>query len=255
MTKNAVTIRLDGDEIPLESFAEAVSGWVDQLAALRSELKPNARIDWVVSDLKAGSAICTILGRPEEGTSTDDIEDVVSGYEDEWDAFKNGLPSRHSYDVQASTRKIASILNGRVTAIRTAVSGGKEIVISPQERVGAYKITKGFTSFGAVTGKVQTISTRYTHHFLLYDVDDDHKITCYLREGSEDIMREMWGKTAIVEGELYRDSKTGRVVTVRDITVVEAAPSHGGWRDAIGIAPGGANAINPEEAIRRARSG
>lgn len=252
MPNKPIILYLDGTDVPIEHFSEAISGWVEQLYALRDELAPNANVEWVIKELAVGSARCAILPEMEDGTSEDDIEQIISGYKDEWESYKNGLPSRHSYEVQASTRKITSILNGRIPAIKTGLEG-EEITISSDEQRSAFKISKGYTSFGAVTGKIQTISMRSSHHFLLYDIEDDRKITCYLRQGSEDIMREMWGKTAIVEGDLYRDSKTGRVITVRDITVVQVFQALGNWRDAIGIAPPMAGSMSAEEAIRRTR--
>jgi hypothetical protein len=55
-------------------------------------------------------------------------------------------------------------------------------------------------SYGAVTGRVQTLTSRSGLRFTLYDRLYDRAVACYLAEGQESLMREMWDQLATVEG-------------------------------------------------------
>ncbi len=73
-------------------------------------------------------------------------------------------------------------------------------------------------------------------------------------EGQEDIMREMWGKLAIVEGEIRRD-RNGRPIAVRHIHNMHEVPEgrRGNYLAARGVAPRKPGSPRPEEIIRRLR--
>jgi hypothetical protein len=76
-------------------------------------------------------------------------------------------------------------------------------------------------AFGAVEGRVQTLSSRGGLRFTLYDSLHDRAVSCYLAEGHEDIMRDAWGRLAVVQGLVKRDPRTGRPVTIREVRSVE----------------------------------
>lgn len=104
---------------------------------------------------------------------------------------------------------------------------------------------------------MQTLSSRGSLRFTLYDLVFDKAVSCYLEPGHEETMRGVWGKLASVEGWVTRDTLTGRPISVRRITSVqprrEVEP--GSFREARGAVRAGPDAERPEVAIRRMRDG
>ena len=110
-------------------------------------------------------------------------------------------------------------------------------------------------SLGAIECKVQTLSNRKGLRFNLYDTLHDRSVACYVEEGKEDLLREIWGKRATVEGEVSRDKVTGRPVAVRRIAAIRIQPESqkGSYLKARGSAPRKPGAPRAEEIIRRLR--
>ena len=111
------------------------------------------------------------------------------------------------------------------------------------------------SSFGAIEGVVQTLSSRRGLRFTLYDSAYDKAVSCYLEQGREDMMRNVWGRRAVIEGRVTRDPETGRPLSIRRVAAVEVVPDYppGSYRLARGIIPLRPDDPSPEEAIRRVR--
>jgi hypothetical protein len=109
-------------------------------------------------------------------------------------------------------------------------------------------------TFGAVEGRIQTLTNRGQFRFTLYDTLHDKGVSCYLAPAYKDIMRDAWGRLALVEGVISRDPISGRPMTVRQVQAIHLLEEgeRDGWRRARGIAPP-TNDISPEDAIRALR--
>lgn len=247
MTNTTLTIALNGD-VSLDAFAAGVRAFHELIEALSAEIGRDAAIDWTVVGLEAGSAIATIRGESEQDEV---VERVVRAYDAVGRALQGDEPIPYSDKVVASARALTKILNGRVTSIRfeTAdddVTIAKPLGEQPPPLLGAY---------GAIEGRVLTLTSRNEPRFTLYDALNDRAVSCYLQEGQEELMRGVWGHRAIVKGWVSRDPKTGRPVTIRritDVILLEDTPP-GTYRRARGIAPIGPGDLRAEEAIRRVR--
>jgi hypothetical protein len=113
-------------------------------------------------------------------------------------------------------------------------------------------------TYGAVTGRVQTLSKRSGLRFTLYDTLNDRAVSCYLAEGSEPTMVDVWGKVATVEGWVSRDPISGRPLAVRRITNVEAVEDEGaldGYQRARGVLHRRPGTPRAEERLRTLRDG
>jgi hypothetical protein len=113
-------------------------------------------------------------------------------------------------------------------------------------------------SLGSVRGRIQSITSRKSLQFTVYDINSDRAVSCYLEPGSENFMRRAWGKIAIVSGLVRRNLQTGEITTVRHIRPdnIQIIPEiSGSWRDAIGASRSRKNEILPEVAVRRGRDG
>ena len=89
----------------------------------------------------------------------------------------------------------------------------------------------------------------------MYDTLDDRAIACYLNPGEEDRIQMLWGRRAIVEGEIRRDPWSGRPTVIRQITDVVPLPERGpdDWQAARSALAEVWDGEPAEEAIRRIR--
>ena len=255
MAKDTLTLALNGD-VSLEDFSKAIQQFFNLVSSLHDDVAKGSSIEWFIENLEAGSAIATVKGIGEEESDAQAIEQVVDAYLDVGQAIQKESPLNYSKPVQKAAKKLASIINGRVKSVRFETNEADvEIFASPTvlEHIPIARLPEG--SLGAVRGRIQSMSNRGQLRFTLYDMIDDRAISCYLLPGSEAIMREAWGKVAMVEGYVRRDPESGYATTVRrvkDIKIIHEGKL-GDYRQAIGAAPGFLGDTLPEEIIRRAR--
>ena len=113
-----------------------------------------------------------------------------------------------------TARDFASIINGTVRSIRfenpdddvEVLHRVPEVSVKTEEPVRPRKMQ---VVWGAMRGRVQSLSNRGGLRFTLYDLVDDKAISCHLPQGYEGTMRDAWGKTAVVEGRIHRDPEHG----------------------------------------------
>lgn len=250
MPTDTITFALDG-EVSLDVFADEVRDLSSLMAELSAGVERDARIDWVVVDLKAGSAELTMRGEAE---APEAVERTVRAYAVLGRALERGEPIPLSDRVRKRAARMVRHINPRekITAIRFETPDETYIVTvhgQGQERPAVLQ------AYGTVTGKVQTLSSRRRLGFTLYDALFDRPVNCYLTDGQEDLIRDKWDRYAIVEGRISRDPFSGRPIAVRDITDIQAQPDygHGDYRRARGIIPWRQGDETPEAVIRRLR--
>ncbi len=248
MARDDLTLTLDGD-VSIHDFATAVSA-LDRLVKSLTEAiaEDKNAIQWVVTELEAGSATTTITGYAEK---PQDVQSVIAGYSAVGRALATGGAVPYSEKVRKEAKKIMGILGGEVSSITFNTANG-EITVAPEQK--AYKEVETFTSFGAVEGRVQTLSSRAGLKFTLFDTIYDKPVQCYLESEWQDKLRDFWGKRVIVEGMVTRSSRTGHPLNIRQISTIEVLPviQPGAFREARGV-------LKYEEpadiAIRRLRDG
>jgi hypothetical protein len=252
---DTVTLALDGD-VSLSEFAEAVAHFDHLIQALARD-EDASHVRWVVADLEVSSTVATARGVGDDEQSPEvvrgEIERVVSGYLKVGLSLEHGEPIPYSPDVVREARAIISVLNGQVKYVRFETAEAEATVGAAPAAESGDAIQRRQPVYGAVEGRVQTLSSRGGLRFTLYDTLHDKAVSCYLAEGREDEMRDVWGKRAVVEGQVTRDPETGRPLAVRQITAVEMLPevSPARYRDLRGIGP--SPGLSAEEAIRRLR--
>jgi hypothetical protein len=257
VAKDTLTLVLQGD-VSLDDYTRAIGAFGRIVHALEAEIAATGKIDWIVEELQAGSAVLTAKGRPLVEDAPLLIERAVEAYTHLGTSVLRGSLSEYSEAVQDPTRQLLGVLNGRISSVRFETEIDDVEIFSPAEvRQHVIPIDVARTSFGAVRGRIETLTKHDRLRFTLYDLVTNRAITCYMQPGSEEIMREAWGKLAIVEGLIRRDPVTGQPTTIRQVrhveTIEEAEP--GSWRKAMGSLPHRPDAISAEDAIRRARDG
>jgi hypothetical protein len=248
MAADTVTLALEG-EVPIAAFAKAVGNFEELVRVLSSDVAREGNIRWVVEDLRIGSTVVTI-----RAVSSDEeaVDRVVGAYSAIGRSLQRNQTIPYSGRVIRLAENIRSVLNGNVTAVRFE---------TPLEDITIYgagiglRVMPATSAHGAVTGRVQTLTSRNRLRFTLYDLLEDRALSCYLDPGNEELIRGAWDRMARVEGWLSRDSLTGQPVSIRQIRNVTLLPEvpAGTYRQARGAAPLEPGDLSAENAIRRLR--
>ena len=246
MSKTTLTFELGG-RVELSELEEGIR----LFKRLVSNLTPRTGVAWVVEDLQPGSALVTLRGESDDPAK---VEQVIAEYEQIGSALSRRESLRHTKTrVVRATHAIADFVGPR-EYVRLGTPNQDYIVYGNRVADDKAQITPS-VSVGAITGRVQTLSSRSGLRFNLYDAIHDRAVACYLGLGQEEIMREAWGNRATVVGRVSRDPVTGKPISIRDIRQVklldDVAP--GTYRQARGAVPWEPGDMMPEEAIRLLR--
>jgi hypothetical protein len=282
MTVDTITIVLDG-EIPFGDFARTINSFYELIKALSDEVG-TPDLDWVLDDLQVSSAFATARASSDPKAA----EKVAIAYGDVGGALESDTPMNHSDRVRAAANKVISINDPRVRSVRFETPI-REVTVKPRRErapdsiapladVPPYpssivqpapllvpelpprplaKLTVALPpALGGIQGRVQALSNRGGLRFTIYDLLYDKAVGCYVADGKEELLRNMWGKLAIVEGLVTRDPVTGRPLSIRQVRnitpVSELSPDmRFEYTQARGILPN--YDLSPEDAIRRIR--
>ena len=245
MPDNTLTLAIDG-EITSEQFAKAMTNLDRLVRAITAEVGANRDVKWVVDDLQKSSAVATLRAVTDIPEKADQ---AIRAYEEVGLAFSNGLPSPFPQRIDGRARELVGILDANITSIRFETASLDVLITSaPPARAIS-------DAYGAVEGRIQTLTNRTSLRFTLYDTLHDKGVSCYLDEGQEERMRGLWGERAVVEGLVSRCPESGRPLTIRNIRNIAPTPEEpeGDYTRAIGIISIPEGAPMPEEVIRRMR--
>jgi hypothetical protein len=249
MPANTLTLALSG-EVTLLDLGRALEGLRQLVYSLSEEIGGGTKVEWIVEELSSGSALATFRGEaPEEAV----VERIVQAYGLVGSSLESAEAIPYSDRVRKGAHDIARLVDGRITSIRF------ETPISEATITGA--AAKGIPSpglefsRGMIKGLVQTLTSRGSLRFTLYDTIFDRAVSCYLKPGQEDVMRGAWGNFVHVSGRVGRDPERGRPVIVRDISDVRVVQvlEPGTYKHARAVLRGHQATGAAEEIIRRLR--
>jgi len=243
MPNDSITYSLSGD-VSLEVFAATVKDLAALLDALAAEiLGGKERPEWLVEYLDASSATMTFAGEEEA------VEKIVRGYATVGRSLETGEAIPYSRQVETPARRLTSALDGTVTAVRFETPEQTATVVSPSAKA---EVQRPLQAYGAVQGRVQTLTSRGGLSFVLYDSVFGKPVRCYLQPGGEELMRGAWDRRAVVEGWVSREPISGRPISVRKVTAVNPLDEieRGQYRKARGAVPLSAGDPAPEETLR-----
>lgn len=254
MSSDSVTLVLDGQPT-LDDLAAALDGLRELLRGLGQEVAKDRPITWQVDTLETGSAVTTFLGTGQEPPVVHDVADrfLSSGRAlgaGDLSAFSQNL------DVARGADKIIGVLNGRVPSVRFETAEDDVIIsVAPTPTPETSPGNPSPGAYGAVMGRVQTLSNRGGLRFTLYDQLHDRAVSCYLHDGQQELMRGVWDKLALVKGWVKRDPATGRPTSVRQIrnVIPRDEGRRGDWRNASGALASISSTEPAEVTIRRLR--
>lgn len=252
---DTVTLALQG-AVSLSEFSTAVANFDALIDALTAE-SDGAGIAWQLDALDYSSAITTARGVSTNGAIPERIDRVVRAYLEVGQALESGETIPFSPRVKQNAQAIAGLLSeSAIDAIRFETAEDDAIVRQPPVLAPtAQAVRPRSASYGAVTGRIQTLTSRNSLRFVIYDHIYDRAVSCYLIEGRQALMRQMWDRMATVEGWVSREPDSGRPLTVRRVSSVtaltEAEPD--AYKAARGAMRLGANDPLPEVLTRRWR--
>ena len=244
MPQNTITFEIGG-QVDIGQMEKGINA----IRRLIISLTGSREAKWVVEGLEAGSATVTLRGECDNSAV---IENAISGYE------KVGKALQDQEEIPGINKKQQRSVN----AVKEFAALMEYVRLETREsnfyvhKNGNYPKKPATTiAIGTVTGRVQILSNRGSLRFNLYDTIHDKAVSCYLRQGQEELMREAWGQRAIVSGKVTRDADTGRPITVREILGVEILKdvAAGSYREARGAVPWRPGDMLPEDVIRELR--
>ncbi len=206
-------------DLPLDKFEKAVGAFFDLVKEVtKNALRENQRIRWTVS-VRAGSSIVNAIPHylPDVAEQAAQIlNDIPSGIR----ALERGtdtMPPGFTRDAVKSVRALASVrgLKGPdVTAIDVGF-GKDRVAVTAKSFAAAESLVGGQRqSYGAVEGKMQTITERGGFRFVVYSSLLDQKIDCFV---DEDLMEKAvanFGKRVRVSG-LTQFDRFGDPVSIK----------------------------------------
>ena len=249
MAKDTLTFALEGD-VSLEQFASTINNFNTFLNSLSNEVAGGAKVEWVIEELYSGSAVATLHGKYEDIRI---VESIVDAYENIGEYLANGKEIPYSSNVKRCAQNLTNVLNGKISTIRFETPS-IDIAISGKSHFGDIAPSMKY-SHGTIKGIIQTLSKRKKLYFTIWDSMFDRPVNCYLKEGQEETMRNVWGKRAIVSGKVGRQAETGKPVVIRDVRYIRTLEEaiHGSYKRAKGIIPWVEGDELPEDVIRRLR--
>ena len=246
MSETTLTFELGG-RVEFKEFEEGIR----LFTRLVSNLTPRSGVAWVVEDLQPGSALVTLRGESDDPAK---VEQIIAEYGEIGCALAQHEPPRHTKTrVVQAAHAIADFVGPREYVILGTPN--QDYIVYGNHVANDKAHIAPSVSIGAITGRVQTLSSRSGLRFNLYDTVHDRAVACYLGPGQEEIMREAWGNRATVVGRVSRDPMTGKPISIRDIRQVELLDdiAPGTYRQARGAVPWEPGDMPPEEAIRLIR--
>lgn len=250
---DTLTFALEG-ELSLATFALGVSRFEKLVNSLSREVPRGGEIRWLIDGLEVGSAVATIRGVAETDDAQSALAGVIKSYVEVGRALETGNTLALAPGVQKAAAEVVNLVNGEVEAIRFETADADALVGGAAKKASEASLAAAHRpAYGAVRGRVETLQRRGRLRFTLYDTLHDKAVSCYLTEATENVMRDAWGRMALVEGWVTRDPVSGRPLSVRGVHNVEVLPEaelHG-YRRARGA--GRKRSEPPEVTIRRSR--
>lgn len=231
------TMRLEGERVTLASFTEALEVFHRTIRDTIGRVRQD-RVDVVVESLSAGSAYVSaaVLARREV-----DHHIVRQRFDSFARAAQDVQGDKLNRQMARHMLRVNEVLDHPdIDSILLSTTAEDYFVGMPSERTveSGDEIRRSRVTRGEVRGRIETIARR-SHRFLIYDLLHDKPVTCYLPPEMEETLRGLWGKLAVVAGQVTRDPITDRPASIRDISSID--PLEEGdpdaWRSVVGILP------------------
>lgn len=261
MITKSYTLQLDGT-VTLDRFASAIDAWRTALVDISKEVGQEHILGIYIEDLTSGSALVI---------SSIMFDAEVPAQQFTSDFTKVGTRARGEkvVDFPKSLQKAANLLRSVAAADPSGItiaSDTADVLIFPTidrktESLVSRELIPSSPSvetYGAMRGRLQSVSSRSGLKAVLYDDLFDKAVRCSLTKEQHETVRELWDKHVVVEGLIRRDRITGRPLSMSNIWNIredERDPTSLAWLKAFGVLAGVEPDVPVEESIRKVRNG
>ena len=245
MPKDTLTFEIGGD-VDIDALESGFSAFRRLVQALTPR---SAQVTWLVEDLHGGSATATLRGQAENLSI---VERIVEEFGNVGSVLQTDQPLDQLPHFVSKAAQAVRTTTEKAEYVRLATPDG-EFILSSATR--DRNRSTSLAAVGAIVGRIQSLSNRGGLRFNLYDAIFDKAVVCYLEDGQEDRMREIWGRRARVVGTVYREPINARPVSIRRIVNIELMPDveRGAFRQARGAQPWKPEYESGDEVIRSLR--
>jgi hypothetical protein len=214
-----ITLDFDGVVVSPETLRQAVSGFVELLCEISSEVAGSGKTPKWNIEVDKGSAV--FIARPiadnlTQRASVETIDAITSGLR-MLERGPSATPPFFNDRALKAARSLGSLTEGkqkRLTYLRVR-SKGKPCEITPRASVSADLLIAGqHTAYGHVEGKLQTLSERGQLQIVVYDDLFDKGVNCFIDNEHAQAAIGAFGKRVSVGGMVKRDSE-GRPLSIK----------------------------------------
>jgi len=232
--------QLDG-KVTVDSLFHAVDAWRATFSHLAQEIGTKNIVDNRITDLQGGSAIAMTEVSFADQESADRFTSL----------FENtALHARG--DILTPPPESIRVPVGKLrVAAREASQDGivwrtpdQDFLILP---IRADVATTSYSpssdaitneSIGVITGRLESLSSRQGLRAVIYDHVFDKAVRFTLDESLKEKVRDMWDKPVEAVGVVRRDGRTGRPLSIHDVTNISPVMIAGdpwAWKSARGV--------------------
>lgn len=223
-----LSFRLDGKRITAEEFSRAVDAFFVLIKEVAHEVTGETKpIDWIVS-VKEGSIELAATAEPR--SSTIDVPRVTT-------AIYSGMKTlalkktRQTRERPAYFSDLALYKAREIARVTSSKAINKAEIIVQRKRAAVQRQTAlnvetilGLrqTDFGAVEGRLETVSVSGRPHFAVRDVTNGRQVQCLITEANlyQKAVPALGKRVAVVGRIRYRESGEAASVQVRDIKML-----------------------------------
>lgn len=255
MARDTIMFRLDGD-VSLADFRKAVGAFHDLVEQFTEQAAPNSPpVDWVVSDLRGGSATIEVRGRGEQEV----VEEVVENVEEVGRfAATNSYEVWHDYPrpIRESVAAMFAMLNGRIPSAQLGSSRIEQpVAVEPPDN---FKVFKRQSERTSLKGKIVTLDKKRGTYFTLREAFTNRLVRCWPERSLSAKLGDYWENEewVLVEGD--ENSFTNKPTLTNISEIIPLGPGKkGGWRCVFGISPRGPgdSDLSAANLVRKARDG
>ncbi len=258
MAHDRITFSLAG-EVTLGNFRTAISSFTNLMEMLTAQANPESKVEWIISDLRFGSATITVRGEVEERDEVPVVEEVVESAEE-----IGKLASVHDFKMwttypRAIRDEVATMfgmLNGRIpTATLGPYTIDAPVAVDPPIGIEFNIPRREHTS---IKGKIVTLDNKRGTYFTLREAFTNRLIRCWPTLNYRDQIAALWKSEAwvLVEGSYNTFTEKPTMTDITEIIPLGTAEK-GGWKKVFGISPRGPGDSKDSVAdiVRKVRDG
>jgi hypothetical protein len=214
MRADTFSFKLNG-VIHLKNFSSSLEDLFELLNVITKEIGDKSTpISWVIDELDTGSAEVIVRG---ESPNKDQVFSIINAYGIIGESLQNKKSIPYSARIQEKAIKLTKNVTNTINSIEmTTADHYAQFAEGLDQKYDLYEIV-----LGAITGTIQTVSSRRKYSFTLFDSIYDKAVKCYFSEDQEQFMRDLWDKYVVIVGKIKRERYTGRPIDIVNIHKIE----------------------------------